>query len=158
VRKLIRGEVKENLIGLLGSSDLVGLTSFQSGAFFRLQSDTAEETMDEKGYQLKSDLLKRALKEADRLDAADEKQCKDIKMAQVLYEIEGNDSAPDDVVDGTEGLLGEDTLGTDWDLADGPIPPPGFWHGTHRRDGGRIPGFTEEEYKEGSSWHPEQVK
>jgi len=82
--------------------------------------------MDEKGYQLKSDLLKRALEEADRLDAADEKQCKDFKIAQVLYEIEDGDSVPDDVIDGTEGLLGEDTLETDWDLADGPIPPPGF--------------------------------
>lgn len=73
-------------------------------------------------------------------------------MAKALFEHQEGDPVPDDVIDGTEGMLGEDTLETDWDLADGDIPPPGFWRGTHRRDGTRIPGFREEEYKAGESW------
>ena len=65
-----------------------------------------------KRHQLKNDLLKRSMKEADRLDAADEKQSKAVKMAQLLYEIEEGDSLSDDVIDGNEEL-GEGTLKID---------------------------------------------
>ena len=54
--------------------------------------------------------------------------------------------------DGMEEMLGDDTLETDWDIADGGVPPPGFWAGTHTRHGERIPGFSEAEYLDGDSW------
>jgi len=77
-------------------------------------------------------------------------------MAQALYEHKACDPVPDDAIDGTEGMLGDDTLETDWDLADGDLPPPGFWRGPHRRDGCRIPGLAEEEYLKGESWAMER--
>jgi hypothetical protein len=73
-------------------------------------------------------------------------------MARVLYEHEAGTPIPEDIVDGTEELLGDDILDTNWDPEAGGIPPPGFWHGTHTRDGCRIPGFTEGEYQRGESW------
>lgn len=77
-------------------------------------------------------------------------------MAQALYEHQEGDRVPEGAIDGTEGMLGDDTLETDWDLADGNLPPPGFWRGTHRRDGCRIPGLAEEEYLRGESWAMER--
>lgn len=70
-------------------------------------------------------------------------------MANVIYEHQKGDKLPDDAVDGTEAMLGNDVLSTDWDLDDGPAPPPGFWMGTHGRHGNRLPGFTEEQYIKG---------
>ncbi|UFS69467.1 hypothetical protein LPW11_16395 [Geomonas sp. RF6] len=71
---------------------------------------------------------------------------------QALYERRKGNTIRDGMIDGTEDLLGEDTLETDWDLAGGAVPPPGFWNGTHTREGSRIPGFIDEEYQEGESW------
>jgi hypothetical protein len=73
-------------------------------------------------------------------------------MASVIYEHRKGDKLPEDAIDGMEAMLGEDRLSTDWDLDDGPPPPPGFWEGTHTRHGARIPGFTEAEYVAGDKW------
>lgn len=73
-------------------------------------------------------------------------------MARILYEHQDGAPVPDDAIDGTEALLGDDTLDTDWDPEECD-PPPGFWWGTHNRDGSRVPGFTEEEYRAGECWH-----
>lgn len=70
---------------------------------------------------------------------------------EALYEHQKGDPI-DDAIDGTEALLGEDTLDTDWDLEEGDVPPPGFWRGTHNRDGSRRGGFTEQEYRAGERW------
>jgi len=72
-------------------------------------------------------------------------------MAKVIYEHREGEQIPEDAIDGMEAMLGDDTLDTDWDLDDGDIPPPGFWHGTHTRHGERVPGFTEEEYIRGET-------
>jgi len=72
-------------------------------------------------------------------------------MAQALYEHQEGAQVPEGAIVGTEGVLGDDTLETNWDLADGDLPPPGFWRGTRRRDGCRIPGLAEEEYLKGES-------
>jgi len=71
---------------------------------------------------------------------------------EALYEHQEGDPVPAGAIDGTEALLGEDTLDTDWDLEDGDPPPPGFWLGTHNRDGSRRAGLTEEEYRAGERW------
>jgi len=70
-------------------------------------------------------------------------------MAKVIYEHKIGDPIPPDAVDGMEDMLGDDMLETDWDI-NTEDPPIGFWKGTHTRDGKRIPGFTEEEYKAGA--------
>jgi len=72
-------------------------------------------------------------------------------MAKVIYEHREGEPIPEDAIDGMEAMLGDDTLDTDWDLADGGLPPPGFWRGTHTRHGVRVPGFTEEEYIRGET-------
>ena len=73
-------------------------------------------------------------------------------MAHVIYEREEGAPIPEGTIDGMEDMLGDDTLETDWDIADGGVPPPGFWAGTHTRHGDRIPGFTEAEYIDGDTW------
>lgn len=71
-------------------------------------------------------------------------------MAKV-YEHELGTPIQEGDSDGMEEMLGDDILPTDYDSADGPIPPIGFWLGTHDRWGKRIPGFTEEEYIRGET-------
>ncbi|NMC72933.1 MAG: hypothetical protein GYA56_00970 [Geobacteraceae bacterium] len=69
-------------------------------------------------------------------------------MKSVYESREGQALGPDEI-DGMEEMLGDDTLPTDYDLAEGPIPCIGFWLGTHDRQSKRIPGFTEEQYQRG---------
>ena len=71
---------------------------------------------------------------------------------RTVYELAPGQELVAGEYDGMEDMLGDDTLETDWDIADGGVPPPGFWAGTHTRHGGRIPGFTEAEYLDGDTW------
>jgi hypothetical protein len=74
-----------------------------------------------------------------------------------VYELEPGHELAAGEYDGMEDMLCDDTLETDWDIADGGVPPPGFWQGTHTRHGERRPGFTEVEYLDGETWKVEKV-
>ena len=105
--------------------------------------------MEEKElYERKAVLLQRALSGAEALDTEDAKKA----IMRPVYELEPGRELAAGEYDGTEDLLGDDTLETDWDISDGGVPPPGFWAGTHTRHGERILGFTEEEYLDGDTW------
>jgi len=69
-------------------------------------------------------------------------------MPRVIYERREVTPLPDDYIDGMESVIDEyDFQPTEFTTSED--PPLGLWLGTHTRDGRRVPGWTEPEYKRG---------